>query len=176
MNIASPNYVVGWFSTQINESKQLITAATDCVFLTIKLSDWLDLISRLPSIVKNLNNKIFPEEVWYLLISKKSIHIPEKSKDLKNYLRDISVVSNSITVFNKKDGFPELDKKSDWFISSKTEKFRYGENINLNKFKLINNFPLRIIGIPKELINYRNKRTFSSYNPETIISDIEEKL
>ena len=175
LNIASPNYVVGWFSTQIKENKQLITAATDCVFLTIKLSDWLDLINRLPSIIKYLNNKIFPEEVWYLLISKKSIHIPEKSKDLKNYLRNISLVSNSITLFNKKDGFPDLDKNSDWFISSKIEKFQYGEIINLKKFKLINDFPLRIIGIPKELINYRNKRTFSSYKSETIISDIEEK-
>ena len=130
LNIASPNYVVGWVSVQINEKKELITAATDCIFFKIKLSDWLDLINRLPSIINNLNTKIYPEEVWYLLASKNNIKIPEKSKELRNFLRDLSLISNSITLLNKKDGLPDLDKNYDWFIASKIENLPYGETIN----------------------------------------------
>ena len=90
------------YDEQVNPF-ELVSAATDCVFLKIKIKDWEILLKEFPEICLILNECIRPSNLWPLINNRKDILIPEKAKDLKKWINLILDKSEAITFYDEKD-------------------------------------------------------------------------
>jgi len=153
LNIEKPISLLGLNSLSGKNPCELISAATDCVFLKIKVKQWESILSKFPGILINVNERVTPLNIWAIIGSRTDIRIPEKSKDLKQWMRILTEKSSSITVSKDKNIIKNLDNSKEWFLASILDQFDLGTLINeeiLNSIISHDN-SIRIIGLPKNL-------------------------
>ena len=153
LNIEKPISLLGLDSLSGKNPCELISAATDCVFLKIKVKQWESILSKFPGILIHVNERVTPLNIWAIIGSRTDIRIPEKSKDLKRWMRILTEKSSSITVSKDKNIIKNLDNSNEWFLASTLDRFDSGTLINeeiLNSIISHDN-SIRIIGLPKNL-------------------------
>ena len=153
LNIEKPISLLGLNSSSGKNPCELISAATDCVFLKMKVKQWESILSKFPDVLIHVNEKVTPSNIWEIIGSRTDISIPEKSKDLKRWMRILTEKSSSITVSKDKKIIKNLDKSKEWFLGSILDRFESGTIINeeiLNSI-ISHDKSIRIIGLPKNL-------------------------
>ena len=153
LNIEKPISLIGLNSSSGKNPCELISAATDCVFLKIKVKQWESILSKFPDILIHVNEKVRPSNIWEIIRRRTDIGIPEKSKDLKRWIRILTEKACSITVSKDKNIIKNLDSSKEWFLASVLDRFDSGTIINNEILNLIisHDKSIRIIGLPKKL-------------------------
>ena len=153
LNIERPISFIGLNLSSGNNSCEFISAATDCTFLKIKVKQWESILSQFPKILFSLNKKIRPSSIWEIIKNRSDIKIPEKSKDLKPWIRILTERTSSIMVFEDKDVVKNLDNTKEWFLASTLDGYQPGKIVcdDLLSSIISHKKPIRIIGLPKNL-------------------------
>ena len=153
LNIESPISFIGLNSSSGKNPCVFISAATDCVFLKIKVKRWDLILKKFPNILINLNDKLIPSSIWEIIKNRSDLEIPEKSKDLKKWIRIVTEKSSSITIFNDKNVVKNLDDSKEWFLASMVNQYMPGSILKDNLLNKIisDEKPIKIIGLPKNL-------------------------
>ncbi len=155
LNIEKHISYLGLANDDLINPFELVSAATDCFLLKIKMKDWEILLKEFPEIHLMLNECIRPSNVWPLIYNRKDISIPEKSKDLKKWINLVLDKSEAITFYNEKDFNKVLKDDKEWLLASTSDQLIQGEIFKKNFLEKVNlqKTPLKIIGLPKNIFS-----------------------
>ena len=154
LNVAKDSHIVGWISMQAQNPEEFVTAATDCVFLKIDIENWKNIIINFPQVLRAINKKLKPSEIWPFIKDNDELVIPEQTKELKKWINEITLNSKSIYLYPGKNKISTLDKSKDWFFSSTSDQFVFRDSVKteeINTTFITDELPVRIVGIPIKL-------------------------
>ena len=165
------------YDEQVNPF-ELVSAATDCVFLKIKIKDWEILLKEFPEICLILNECIRPSNLWPLINNRKDILIPEKAKDLKKWINLILDKSEAITFYDEKDFNKVLKDDKEWLLASTSDQLIQGETFKKNLLGKVDlkKIPLKIIGIPKNIFSNDINNQLIANEEHLPVNDIKKKV
>ena len=138
LNIEKHISYLGLANDDLINPFELVSAATDCFLLKIKIKDWEILLKEFPEIHLMLNECIRPSHVWPLINNRKDISIPEKPKDLKKWINLVLDKSEAITFYSENDFNKVLKDDKEWLLASTSDQLIQGEILKkyLRKGKL----------------------------------------
>ncbi len=154
LNIAKDSHIIGWVSMQAKKPEEFVSAATDCVFLKVEFENWRNILINFPQVMRVLNKKLKPSDIWPLIQDNDELIIPEQTKELKKWINEISLNSKSIYLYPGKNKISTLDKTKDWFFSSTSDQFTFKDSVKIEEINntfITDDFPIRIVGIPSKL-------------------------
>ncbi len=157
LNVEKPNYIIGLISNEFKRPEEYITAATDCNFLKVNLSNWNALISKYPSVLNSINEKINVAKIWPL-IKNCDYLFPEIPNEFQKLVKDLSKHSLAKTFESPDEIKNNFDLSLNWFFASDSDVLNFCDKFTLNELELLNKkqFPIRLIGVPKlEEINQK---------------------
>ena len=165
LNIEKHISYLGLANDDLINPFELVSAATDCFLLKIKIKDWEILLKEFPEIHLMLNECIRPSHVWPLINNRKDISIPEKPKDLKKWINLVLDKSEAITFYSENDFNKVLKDDKEWLLASTSDQLIQGEIFKKNILEKVNlqKNPLKIIGLPKNIFsNNINNQTIAN--------------
>ena len=159
LGLLEPLEIIGLASNRIQKPIEIVSAGSDCTFLSIPFDDWNLFKEKINNeFIKSKEGKVDLSELWYLLNhSFKDFNFPDEPREFKRFLK---AYQNSILAFNtfkeyqssKKDNHSEYS----WFLLKKNKKniltYKVVTIDDLEKLIEENNCE-RLIGFPKKFLD-----------------------
>ena len=153
LNIEQPISLIGFNFYKPQNHFVYISAASDCFFLKVNIKKWEAILNQFPEIESLINENIRPSDIWPIIKKRTELKIPEKSKDLKKWIRSLAEKAILATVSEDKSIVQNLDNTKEWFLASTLGEFETGTILDENILNSIisNEKSTKIIGLPKNL-------------------------
>ena len=186
LGLIEPIEIIGLSSKRLGEPIEIISAASDCICLSVPFNIWSSFQRDIKSdVLKLKQEKIDLSELWFLLNNViENINFPDEPRELKRFLK---TYQESVIVYDsQKNSIASFEYKTDdykWAYLKKIKKNKYSYEIileeNIKSFFENDNF-VRLIGIPKNLIDLTIKiplqQKTNNYTSDKKDSIVENKL
>ena len=181
--------IIGLSSNRINQPIEIVSAGSNCIFLSIPFEQWDAFQKDINSDFLKLRQRTIDlSELWYLINNVLSkVQFPNEPRELKRFLKNFQ---KSVIVKNTLDDFIESSQVNpnefNWLSlrNLNDEKFEY-KNVMEKNIKTLfkNDSTKRLIGIPKSLINLdfeidsviENKTNLSKQKDSLETSNLSDK-
>ena len=144
-----PPFIAGNASRKSGLPFDFFIASTDCIFLSIEIKSWEELLVTYPILEVALDNILSPADIWPLLQHSTSLTPPKGKKVFRSWIKQISDVSIE---FSESSEATDRSYTYEWYIADQGFHIAYGEVLSDSNFLEIINLPKqqrpRIIGIP----------------------------
>jgi len=186
LGLIEPIEIIGLSSKRLGEPIEIISAASDCICLSVPFKIWSSFQRDIKSdVLKLKQEKIDLSELWFLLNNViENINFPDEPRELKRFLK---TYQESVIVYDsQKNSIASFEYKTDdykWAYLKKIKKDKYSYEVileeNIKSFFENDNF-VRLIGIPKNLIDLTIKiplqQKTNNYSSDKKDSIVENKL
>ena len=186
LGLIEPIEIIGLSSKRLGEPIEIISAASDCICLSVPFNIWSSFQRDIKSdVLKLKQEKIDLSELWFLLNNViENINFPDEPRELKRFLK---TYQESVIVYDsQKNSIASFEYKTDdykWAYLKKIKKDKYSYEVileeNIKSFFENDNF-VRLIGIPKNLIDLTIKiplqQKTNNYTSDKKDSIVENKL
>ena len=186
LGLIEPIEIIGLSSKRLGEPIEIISAASDCICLSVPFKIWSSFQRDIKSdVLKLKQEKIDLSELWFLLNNViENINFPDEPRELKRFLK---TYQESVIVYDsQKNSIASFEYKTDdykWTYLKKIKKDKYSYEVileeNIKSFFENDNF-VRLIGIPKNLIDLTIKiplqQKTNNYSSDKKDSIVENKL
>jgi len=159
LGILEPGEVIGLASYRMKKPIEIVSAGSDCVFLSISFEDWVLFREQIKQEAFQIKQrKIDLSELWYLINNTFSnIDFPEDPRELKRFLK---IYQDSVLVIRNLEDYENLNKDNiseyQWFSLEIDKKniptYESVKNDEVSKFILKNDFE-RLIGFPLKFLD-----------------------
>ena len=186
LGLIEPIEIIGLSSKRLGEPIEIISAASDCICLSVPFKIWSSFQRDIKSdVLKLKQEKIDLSELWFLLNNViENINFPDEPRELKRFLK---TYQESVIVYDsQKNSIASFEYKTDdykWAYLKKIKKDKSSYEVileeNIKSFFENDNF-VRLIGIPKNLIDLTIKiplqQKTNNYSSDKKDSIVENKL
>ena len=147
-------FIAGWASLQAGQPLEFLTAASECTVLAIPTSDWLQLLQQHPSLALSAQQQLSPADLWPLLQQQPNLPLPNRSKELRPWLRRLSQEARCVVIPAGQPSQESLDPACRWLVATSGQPIPYGSELLPEQLPTLQGQlqrPLRLIGLPQSL-------------------------